>query len=235
MFFELEFPPWFLPVPNHLSVPGSRNLEGFFFHVLGIISGMAEFLGIEATHGSRIWSRDLVTHTSKHAASPQTQAGKQADKQGVVPLVAPGPKAGVPALPISKGNSSTPAFSRSSCKPFPDLLASLLSFSFLETILSQILSPWASISLQVPQGSPAQNELSLQEPGSLLSHGDFPSCWIDTGFLFPSRFHDQMWVGTIGQSRHPGLRGQDSSFSWSWQMCQRRWIIFLAFTTGGWW
>ena len=117
MFFELEFPPWFLPVPNHLSVPGSRNLEGFFFHVLGIISGMAEFLGIEATHGSRIWSRDLVTHTSKHAASPQTQAGKQADKQGVVPLVAPGPKAGVPALPISKGNSSTPAFSRSSCKP----------------------------------------------------------------------------------------------------------------------
>lgn len=42
----------------------------FFFHVLGIISGMAEFLGTEATHGSCIWSRDLVTHTNKHAASP---------------------------------------------------------------------------------------------------------------------------------------------------------------------
>lgn len=59
-----EFSPWFLFVPTIFLYQevGIWSVS----HVPGIISGMAEFLGIEATHGSCIWFRDLGTHTGKH-------------------------------------------------------------------------------------------------------------------------------------------------------------------------
>lgn len=60
-----------------------------------------------------------------------------------------------------------------------------LVFLFPQILSLVILIPGAP-------GSPAQNELSLQEPGSLPSHGDVPSCWIGTGFLLPSRFHNSL-------------------------------------------
>lgn len=146
---EVEFPHWFVSVPNLHFLPESRNLE--CFQRPGVISGTAESWGLEQ-HMAHAYGPETRMHTAAStAASSETRAaGREADSRAAC---------GASGATWPKGraaNSSQTSLENSSTPDLPRSRGSLLLFCFPETLLSWTPSSWASVSSQLPHGSPAQ-------------------------------------------------------------------------------